>query len=313
MSAGWGPSEGARLMIGAAFFFSVMSLLVKVVGRSLPSQEIVLLRGAVTLALSYGALRLAGVRPDGKRRGLLALRGLLGFAAVSAFFYAVIHLPLADATVIHYTNPVFTALIAALFLAEPIRARDGACLLASLVGVALIARPTLLFGGAASALDPLGVAAGLAGAILAAAAYVTVRHLAKTEHAMVIVLWFGLATTVGAIPGSAAAFELPTGWLWAGLLGVGLTTHLGQVLLTRGLALETAGRAMMVSYVQIVFAAGWGILFFGEHPDGWLVAGGADRGQHARAGPAGAVTTGGRGGGVRPEAVDGCSTCNPRL
>ncbi|MDX1578967.1 MAG: DMT family transporter, partial [Gemmatimonadota bacterium] len=242
-------------MVAAAFAFSLMSLLVKLVGQDLSSQEIVLARGLVTVVVSLAGLRAAGVSILGRRRGLLALRGLLGFAAVSAFFYAVIHLPLADATVIHYTNPAFTAVFAALVLSEPIRARDGASLAASLAGVVLIARPTFLFGG--EPLDPLGVGVALLGAALAAAAYVNVRALRATEHPLVIVLWFGVISTLGSVPGTVATFVLPTGWLWPGLLGVGLTTHFGQLWLTRGLALVPAGRAMTIGYIQIVFAAVW--------------------------------------------------------
>ena len=251
-------------MVAAAFAFSLMSLLVKLVGQDLSSQEIVLARGLVTVVVSLAGLRAAGVSILGRRRGLLALRGLLGFAAVSAFFYAVIHLPLADATVIHYTNPAFTAVFAALVLSEPIRARDGASLAASLAGVVLIARPTFLFGG--EPLDPLGVGVALLGAALAAAAYVNVRALRATEHPLVIVLWFGVISTLGSVPGTVATFVLPTGWLWPALLGVGLTTHFGQLWLTRGLALVPAGRAMTIGYIQIVFAAVWGMLFFGERP-----------------------------------------------
>ena len=260
-------------MVGSAFFFSLMSLFVKLVGQTLPSQEIVLFRGVVTLAISYVGLRLIGVNPAGDRTRLLALRGVLGFLAVSAFFYGVIHLPLAEATVIHYTNPVFTTLIAAVFLSEPIRSRDAGCLVTSLVGVLLITRPGFLFGGASATLDPLGVAAAVAGAILAAGAYVVIRGLAESEHELVIVLWFGVIGTLGAIPGATLAFEMPVGWVWGGLLGVGLTTHIAQLLLTRGLAIVPAGRAMTVSYIQIVFATLWGILFFEERPDAWLVVG----------------------------------------
>jgi len=256
-------------MVAAAFFFSVMSLLVKLVGQSMPSQEIVLVRGLVTIAIAYTAVRrMVGLDFRGRRRGLLALRGLLGFAAVSCFFYAVIHLPLADVTVIHYTNPAFTAAMAALVIAEPVRTRDAASLVASLLGVVLIARPSFLFAGA-SRLDPFAAGIGLLGAILSAGAYVTVRELRHTEHPMVIVLWFAVVTTLGSIPGTIRRFVMPEGWEWAALVSIGVTTHIGQIFLTRGLALETAGRAMTVGYVQIVFAALWGALVFGERPDVW--------------------------------------------
>ncbi|MGH7541960.1 MAG: DMT family transporter [Gemmatimonadota bacterium] len=258
---------GIHFMLGASFFFSVMSLLVKAVGRSVPSQEIVLIRGVVTLALIRASLRAAGISPWGTRKGLLTIRGILGFAALSAFFYVVVHLPLADATVIHYTNPVFTSVIAALVLAEPIRARDAASLLFSLAGVILIARPGFLFGDGASGLDARAVGVALAGAVLSAAAYVVVRRLGQTEHHLVIVHYFAIVTTILAIPTAAPALVWPSPLAWLGLLGVGIATHIAQVLMTRGLALEPAGRAMTAGYVQIVFAAVWGLAFFGEVPD----------------------------------------------
>ena len=104
---------GLRYMVLAAFFFSLMALLVKVVGQRLPSAEMVLARSAVAVVLSYGMLRRARVAPWGRRKGLLVFRGMAGFGGLLCMFYALTKLPLADATVIVYTNPVFTALLAA--------------------------------------------------------------------------------------------------------------------------------------------------------------------------------------------------------
>jgi drug/metabolite transporter (DMT)-like permease len=123
---------GIRYMAAAALFFSVMSLLVKSAGQRLPVQEVVLARSSVGAALSWHSLRRRGVPLWGQRRGLLLVRGLLGYAGLSCFFYALVHLPLAEATVIQYTNPVFTALLAVVFLSEHIRPRD-----LLLVGVSL--------------------------------------------------------------------------------------------------------------------------------------------------------------------------------
>ena len=78
---------------------------------------------------------------------LLWLQGFFGFATLSCFFFALTKLPLADATVIHYTNPMFTALIAAAVLGEKLRASELLEALASLSGVAIIAQPSIAFGG----------------------------------------------------------------------------------------------------------------------------------------------------------------------
>jgi len=260
-------------MAAAAFFFSIMSVLVKVAGERLPIQEVVLARAALGAALSWATLRRRGVSVLGTNRRLLLLRGIFGYIALSCFFFALTRLPLADATVIQYTNPVFTAILAALFLSESIRRRDALLTLLSLAGVVLMTRPGFLFGGLEERLDPLAVGIALTGAVFSAAAYVIVRRLGRTEDPVVIVFWFAMVATLGAIPFTAANALMPTPLEWLVLLGLGVVTQIAQVFMTRGLREERAGRAMAVAYMQIVFAALWGALFFAEHPDLWGVAG----------------------------------------
>ncbi|HKP74497.1 MAG TPA: DMT family transporter [Longimicrobiaceae bacterium] len=264
--------SGAIDMVLAAFFFSVMSLLVKLVGVRLPSQEVVFVRALVSLAVAYVLVRRARPGNWGVRKGLLVLRGLMGFAALSCFFYALIHLPLADATVIQYTNPVFTAWLGWMLLGETLALWEAALSLCGLLGVLLIAQPTAIFGGAAR-LEPLAVGVGLAGALCSASAYVSVRRLARTEHPIIIVFYFTAITVPASVPGLVMHAMLPT-WHELGLLvGVGVSAAMGQVYLTRGLQREQAGRATAIGYVQIVFAALWGVLWFREYPDGLSLAG----------------------------------------
>ncbi len=264
---------GLRHMAAAAFFFSVMSLLVKIAGRRLPVPEIVLVRAIVTFVLTRAYLARRRISPWGRRRGLLLLRGLLGFGALVCFFYSVVHLPLAEATVIQYMNPVFAAVMAALILGERLRVRDGAYVAASFAGVLIVARPSILFGSGAQELAPLAVGAALLGAILSAGAYVAVRALTRTEEPLVIVLYFAAVSVAGSVPLAALEAVWPTGAEWLVLLGVGLATQLGQVFLTKGLREEPTGRALGVGYLQIVFAGAWGLAFFEEWPDGWSLLG----------------------------------------
>ncbi|HUE76722.1 MAG TPA: DMT family transporter, partial [Longimicrobiales bacterium] len=258
----WGIPVGLRYMAGAAFFFSVMSLLVKIAGQRLPTQEVVLARSAVGALLSWSVLRARGVSVLGNRRGLLLVRAVLGYGALSCFFYALVHLPLADATVIQYTNPVFTALLAAVLLSERLRLREVGLVLVSLAGVVLMARPVFLFGGISERLDMVAAAIALLGAVLSAGAYVTVRKLGATEDPLVIVFYFAALSTIGSLPLTAMDAVMPTAAEWVVLGGIGVLTQFGQVLMTKGLRAEAAGRAMAVGYMQIVFAAIWGALFF---------------------------------------------------
>lgn len=258
-------SPGFRAMIAGAFFFSLMSALVKVGGARFPTFELVFARSVVVVAISGIALLCSRTSARGREPRLLVLRGVLGFAALSCFYYAVIHLPLAEATVIQYTNPVWTTLIAGVVLREWLGGRQLGLALLSLVGVVLVARPGALFGGLADALDPRAVGVALAGSVFSAAAYVTVRRL-KGEGALVVVFHFAAWSTALSLPLMLRDAVMPRGWDWVLLLAIGITTHLGQIYLTLGLQREAAGRAMTVAYLQIVFATLLGMLIFREVP-----------------------------------------------
>jgi drug/metabolite transporter (DMT)-like permease len=265
--------EGLRDMALAAFFFSLMSLLVKVAGQRLPSAELVMGRSVVSLALSWVMLRRARVAPWGRRKGLLALRGLTGFGGLLCFFYAIPRLPLADVTTIQFINPAFTALFAALLLRESLTRTVVLSVGVSLTGVALISQPGFLFGELANPLDLTAVSVALLGAVFAALAYTTVRKLRETEHALVVVFYFPLVSIPVCLPILVPVAVWPTPLEWLMLLGIGVLTQIAQVFLTNGLHKEPAGRATSISYLQIVFAAGWGFLFFGEIPDPLTVLG----------------------------------------
>jgi drug/metabolite transporter (DMT)-like permease len=266
-------SRGLRYMAASAFCFSVMSVLVRVAGRHLPSQEIVLVRGVITLVLSWVALRRAGLPMWGTKKGLLILRGTAGFLALSCYYYAVTHLPLADATVLHFTNPVMTVLLASVVLGEKLRGRELALTALCLAGVVLVARPPFLFGAAAAPFPPLAVAIALCGALGSAVAYVTVRAIGQSENPLVVVFYFPLVTVPATLPFVIGNLVWPHAIDWLLLVGIGISTQLGQLYLTRGLQLEPAGRATAVGYLQVALAYVFGIVLFAEHPSLWSTAG----------------------------------------
>lgn len=254
-------------MAASAVFFSLMAGLAKMAGSAVPIFEIVFARSVVVASLAGGALLRSGTGFRGAETRLLLLRGILGFGALSCFYYAVVHLPLADAVVIHFTNPVYTAIIAAMVLGEGIGIAEAGLAVLSLGGVVMVARPAFIFGGG-DVLPISAVLVGLCGALLSASAYVTVRRL-RREPPTLVVFYFAAVCTVLSLPLVILKPEMPAPHMWVILGAVGVTTYLGQWFVTWGFRLERAGRASAVGYLQIVFAAGWGWLFFHEVPNAW--------------------------------------------
>jgi drug/metabolite transporter (DMT)-like permease len=269
----WQFGRGVGFVIASAFSFSIMRALVKVAGERLPSQEVVAARAAVSLVLSWWLVRRAGVSPWGTHRRLLFFRGFLGYLALSCVFHSVAVMPLADATVIQYLYPLFTAVLATVLLGEKPTLRIAAAGVASLAGVALVAKPSFLFGDLAHAPAPLDVLIAIGGAFFTAIAYVGVKRLTALEHPLVIVFYFPLVTLPATIPAVAWSGVMPTGWEWLVLVGVGIATQGGQVWLTRGMQELSATRATALTYTQVVFSTVWGALFFAEMPDAATLAG----------------------------------------
>jgi drug/metabolite transporter (DMT)-like permease len=249
-------------MVLSALAFSLMVVGVKQVGDRLPLGEVVLARGLVSLGLSFWMAHRLGVNPWGRRRGLLVLRGVVGSAALFCVYAAVVHLPLAAATVLQYLYPTFTALLAWLFLGEPLGRRVLLATGLGWLGVVLVAQPT-----AAAALPAGWVLVAVAGALLTAVAYVSVRSLAGSEHPAVIVLYFPLVAVPLSLPLVLLDPVLPTPVELLWLLAVGVFTQVGQVGLTRALSQLPAGRATAISYVQVGFAGLWGWWIFVEALD----------------------------------------------
>ncbi|HEU4420530.1 MAG TPA: DMT family transporter [Planctomycetota bacterium] len=261
--------SGIGYMAQSAFWFAVMSTLVKLASAQMPTMQIVFLRGCITLVLAGLVLWRAGLKPLGTRPRLLVVRGLIGSGALVCFYAAVVHMPLAEATVIHQTAPLFTALLAALVLHERLQLRVLLSIGTCLIGVLMIARPATLFGGAVSGFDWVYALVALLGALLSALAYVTVRRLGQTENPLVVVFYFPLMTVPLTAPFALPIWVWPdaTGWLL--LLGIGIATQLAQVAMTKGLAREAAGRATAIGYLQVGFATLFGAIVFGVWPDAW--------------------------------------------
>ncbi len=262
-------------MLLSALGFALMAACVKLVAtHGIPFLEIVAARALVSLLISYLDVRRKGLSPWGTHRRLLFARGAVGALALFCVYYAVITLPLAEATLLQYTHPVFTALLALLLLRESLHVSTVVSIVLSIAGLFVMVNPGLV-GGDASTLPRTGVLVALAGAFGSAVAYVIVRRLSTLEDASVIIFYFPLV----ALPLSAALlgdnFVMPDAEALVLLLLVGVFTQVGQVGLTLAMRHETAGKAAAYSYVQVLFATLFGWLVFAEVPSVWTWAGGA--------------------------------------
>lgn len=267
-------TPGMRYMLLGTFLFSIGSLFIKLAGERIPTMELLFIRGIIGVGFCWVILRRAGVAMLGSRKFLLVARGLVGFVGLFSEFYALVHLPLADATAILFTHPAMVALLAWAILGERLGKYGIMAMAASIAGVVLVCRPGFIFGGSGADLDPLAVSVALGGIVVISIAILTVRTLAKTEHPAVVMLYPPLMISLFA-PLFASGWVMPVGIEWFYVVGIALAMNGGQYYMTRGYAIESAARISGITCLELVFAGVWGVAFLAEIPDSWTLAGGA--------------------------------------
>lgn len=249
---------GALLIVAAEMMFALMGASIRQVAADLNNGMVVFARNLVGLALLTGLASIPAHR-DLRTRvpHLHLLRAVAGLGAMYCFFYAIAHMPLADAMLLKLSAPLFIPLVALLWLDERFTWHVVAALLIGFAGVAVILVPDF------STMGPVGMIAILGG-LLAAVAKVTVRRLSTSEPVARTVFYF-------AAIGSLVSL-VPLIWLWQPpnaaqlpwLLLVGLFATAGQLLLTRGMACAPAARLGPFAFFSVVFGAILGSLFWQE-------------------------------------------------
>ena len=266
---------GVRYMLLSAAGFALMGACVKLVSTyGIPVLEIIAVRALISLLISYADVKRKKLSVWGNNKPLLIARGLVGTIGLICVYYAVITLPLAEATLIQYLHPAFTAVIALLFLKEKVHLSTILCIVLSMIGLAALVLPDLVQSKPAE-LPVYSVIVAVSGALASAVAYVLVRKLGQSEDSSVIIFYFPFIALPVAIFFPGEAFVLPGLEAFGLLILVGIFTQMGQVGLTKALQADTASKATAYSYVQVIFAVMLGWIIFAETPSSGFWIGGS--------------------------------------
>ncbi|KAM9837937.1 solute carrier family 35 member G1 [Aulostomus maculatus] len=277
------PGLGLFYAFLSTVFFSIIALLVKTI-QGVHAIEISAIRCFFQMLfivplLIYHKTGFLGPRD---KRIYLVLRGFIGSNAMILLFYAVQQMPLADATVIMFSNPVFTSLLAWVFLKERCTIWDCVFTVFTLTGVILIARPPFLFGGDTRGIEGnytnhiKGTIAAFAGAIAAAFTFVVLRKMGKSVHYYLSVWYYAVIgfieciITVSVLGEWKIPFCGRDRWMLMLIAVLGIA---GQTFLTKALQIEKAGPVALMRTVDVVLAFIFQFIFLNRAPTWWSLGG----------------------------------------
>ncbi|WP_020561206.1 DMT family transporter [Thiofilum flexile] len=208
--------------------------------------------------------RLTTLRPNNPM--LVILRSILTVASMCFAFIAFSILPMVQVYVLLFTTPVIISLLAIPFLGERIYLPRWAAIILGLIGVIIVLRPTP---------DSLewGHVFGLVSAFCGASAAIISRKIGNLESSATLIL-FPLTLNV-LVTGSMLYFvykPMPFNDLVA-MFSVGVLGLLGQLLVLNSYRLSPAAFVAPMQYSQLIWAVLFGVLFFDESIDKWVVIG----------------------------------------
>lgn len=262
---------GIGLRIGAATSFAFMAAMIKLGSDAkvnLP--ELAFYRFAFGLPVLLAWMALTGNFGAWRTKRPLAHlgRGAIGLSTMVLAFAALTYLPLAESATIGFVAPLFSVILSALILREPVGRHRWSAVILGFVGVLIV------MGPAGGALPPAGLALALAAALGVAGVTITIRTIARTESTPTIVLWFTLfamATTGLLMPFFGQAHDART---WAILAALGLFGGLGQLFLTSALRFAPVSVVVPFDYTQLLWAVllGWWLWETHPPPSTWIGA-----------------------------------------
>lgn len=245
-----------RLLAGVVL--ATLAMLIKYTTESgVAFIEVLFWRQFPTIPFLLGWLALRGEigRLRTERLGTHARRAVLGSTGMLLNFGALLFIPLAEATTLSFTTPIFAVILAALMLHERVGPYRWFAVVLGFAGILIIAQP------GQTHVAPLGALMALAGGFTVAVISIQVRDLARTDESLSIVFWFA------AIASPALALFMPFYYAphslfqWGLLAATGLCGCVGQLLLTASLRYGQVASVTVMDYSML----GWATLY------GWLI------------------------------------------
>ncbi|WP_228712651.1 DMT family transporter [Halarcobacter mediterraneus] len=257
--------KGVLFMIVSALLAAFNGAVAKALSESMDPIEIVFYRNLIGFIIVLYSFKRVKASFSFTKIHLLLLRGVFGGTAMVLFFYTIATIPLGEAVVLNKTSPFFVTILAYYLMKEKINLSTFFALIIGFLGVVFIMKP---FGIEISIEHIFGVLSGF----FSAAAYATIKKIKDIYDARIIMLSFmgvGMLIPLGLYLFTPyVQFQVYTeAYIWFFLCLMAIISTASQWFLTKAYSLSKASIIGVVSYTNIPFALGFGVMLGDTFPD----------------------------------------------
>jgi drug/metabolite transporter (DMT)-like permease len=254
-------------MGGTVLSFCAMAIAARALLARMGTFEILFFRSGVMLLIVLALALRTGLHS--LRTGVLKLhlwRSAFHLGGQASWVYALSALPLAMVFAIEFTMPIFTGVLAVIFLGERMSRGRATMLALGLAGVLVILRPGFGIFQPASLVMLLG-------SLCFAIQMIQTKRLAATEGPMAVLFWMALIQSPVCLVAAWRAWVMPgaADWPWIVLIGVGSFT--AHYCLTRAMKIADAMVIVPVDFFRLPLIAVVGAMFYAEPFDPAVIAG----------------------------------------
>jgi drug/metabolite transporter (DMT)-like permease len=253
--------RGIALMVFAVGLYSIMDAMVKWLGPSYPTMELVFFRSLFAfIPIAYVLWRSGSLAALRTRNPLgHAARALAGLISLSLFFYAYTRMPLANVIAISFAAPLLVTALSVPLLGERVGRRRWTAMSIGFVGVVVMVQPD------AGMFDRIAILA-LSATVFYALVIVSIRKLSRTETPIAIVFYYAATSTLVAGAVMPFVWVMPDAEGWVLLILVGVIGGVAQFAMTHAFRLAEVSIIAPFDYMHILWAALLGFFIWGEVP-----------------------------------------------
>ncbi|HEX9555007.1 MAG TPA: DMT family transporter [Reyranella sp.] len=261
--------QGALWLVSGGFIFTATSAMIRLLSSQIESVQTAFFRAVISVILLLPMIAAGRVQPwHSKRLAGHFWRTAMGTASMVLGFYAVSMLPLADATAIAFSQPLFSVVVAAAIAGEKVRWRRWSATIIGFAGVLVMVRP-----GEGSL--QLGALVALANAAAVAVSILLVKRLSDSETPLMILTQFAIFSTVLLALPAILVWRWPDLWGWILAVGIALSATIGQYFWVQAFKSGEMSAVAPFEYMRLPFAVFVGWLVWGEMPVIWTYIGAA--------------------------------------
>ena len=259
--------QGALWLVSGGFIFTSNSAMIRLLSTEIESVQTAFFRAFFSVVLLAPMILTGRVQPwKSERLQGHFWRTAMGTTSMVLGFYAVSMLPLADATALAFSQPLFSVVLAALVLREKVRWRRWSATIVGFIGVLVMVRP------GSGSLQP-GAAVALLNALASATSILLVRRLSDSEKPLMILTQFALFSTLLLAAPAIYFWKWPSAGGWALAIGVSISATIGQYFWVQAFAVGEMSAVAPFDYLRLPFAVFVGWMIWAEMPVIWTYVG----------------------------------------